>query len=33
MVIDELGKYLSPPLTGISVVKPQFDKIIGRKLF
>lgn len=33
VVIEELGKYISPPLTGFSVVKPLFDKVIGHKLF
>ena len=33
VVIEELGKYISLPLTGFSVVKPQFDKVIGQKLF
>ena len=33
VVIEELGKYIRPPLTGFSVVKPLFDKVIGHKLF
>ena len=32
-VMEELGKYLSSPLTGISVVKLHFDKVIGHQLF
>lgn len=33
MIIEDLGKYLNFLFTGMSVVKPHFDKVIGYKLF